>query len=355
MIERGSIACSTTGRCSCDQHSGARYAVKDKESAIECIEENQIARRIMPPGVMVENDGLFILLGDDDQSYADRFFAGCAECGIPAQDISPYEILRREPNLTKDIRRVGLVPDAVVEPYRYAMSYAATAKANGARFLLFTELIEMIMDGSRVAGVRVRDRTNNQVYNVFSDLVLNAAGPWAGKVAALAGINIPLSLSPGVHLILNMRLTHLAINRMRMPGSGDWIAPVRNHSILGTSSWSVAEGDYIYPRQDHVQQMREECGAMVPLALTLPVYAVNAAARPLLAASGKSERELSRTFECFDHTTRDQIDGFVTITGGKLCTARAMAEKTADVVCQKLGISAACKTRQFQLVSYRSF
>jgi glycerol-3-phosphate dehydrogenase len=116
VIERGNIACSTTGRCSCDQHSGARYAVKDKVSAIECIEENQIARRIMPPGVMVENDGVFILLGEDDPGYADRFFDGCAECGIPVQEILPRELFRREPNVTKDVRRVGLVPDAVVEP-----------------------------------------------------------------------------------------------------------------------------------------------------------------------------------------------------------------------------------------------
>jgi ABC-type sulfate transport system permease subunit len=166
----------------------------------------------------------------------------------------------------------------------------------------------------------------NEVYEICADLVLNAAGPWAGKVAALAGIDIPLSLSPGIHVILGERLTHLAINRMRMPGSGDWLAPVRNHSVIGTSSWSVADGDYIYPREDHIQQMRDEVGAMVPLAKTLPAIAINAAARPLLAASGKSERELSRTFECFDHVVRDQVEGFVTVTGGKLCTARAMGE-----------------------------
>ena len=95
VIERGNIAYGTTGRCSCDQHSGARYAVKDKASAIECYEENQIARRIMPPGVMVENDGVFVLLGEDDQSYGDRFFDGCAECGIPVTEITPKELLSR--------------------------------------------------------------------------------------------------------------------------------------------------------------------------------------------------------------------------------------------------------------------
>ena len=61
--------------------------------------------------------------------------------------------------------------------------------------------------------------------------------------------------------------------------------------------------------------MRDEVGEMVPLAKTYPVMAVNAAARPLLATSGKSERRLSRTFECLDHAVRDRIEGFVTIAG----------------------------------------
>jgi glycerol-3-phosphate dehydrogenase len=174
-------------------------------------------------------------------------------------------------------------------------------------------------------------------------------------VAGLAGINIPLSLSPGIHVIIGARLTHMAINRMHMPGSGDWIAPVRNHSVLGTSSWTVEDCDYIIPREDHIQQMRDECGALAPLAKTFPIIAINAAARPLLAVSGKSERELSRSFECFDHAVQDQVEGFATIIGGKLCTARAMAEKASDVVCRKLGVSAACQTKDYPLLSFRRF
>jgi glycerol-3-phosphate dehydrogenase len=45
----------------------------------------------------------------------------------------------------------------------------------------------------------------------------------------------------------------------------------------------------------------------------------------------------------------------VTITGGKATTCRVMAEKTADLVCGKLGVSATCATRETQLVSYRRY
>ena len=78
------------------------------------------------------------------------------------------------------------------------------------------------------------------------------------------------------------------------------------------------------------------------------------ATRPLVGA-GSTGRSISRTFKCFDHKESDNIDGFVTITGGKATTLRAMAEKTADMVCQKLGIEAECTTENLPLISYRQF
>ena len=81
---------------------------------------------------------------------------------------------------------------------------------------------------------------------------------------------------------------------------------------------------------------------------------VFAVARPLIGRPGDAGRELSRTFECFDHA-RDGVEGFVTISGGKTTTARAMAEKTSDVVCAKVGITAACRTSEVPLASYRAY
>ncbi|HMD88156.1 MAG TPA: hypothetical protein VKF38_03245, partial [Anaerolineaceae bacterium] len=107
--------------------------------------------------------------------------------------------------------------------------------------------------------------------------------------------------------------------------------------------------------EDHIQQLRDQCGALVPLAKTLPALAIEANTRPLVAVPGKSERELSRRFECFDHVENDKIEGFVTIAGGKLCTARAMAEKVSDVASKKLGLNVPCQTRTYPLISYRHF
>ena len=47
-----------------------------------------------------------------------------------------------------------------------------------------------------------------------------------------------------------------------------------------------------------------------------------------------------------DHRERDGVDGFLTITGGKLTTIRLMAEDAVDAMCEQLGDDRPCTTRR---------
>ena len=82
LVERGEFTSGTTGRHHGLLHSGARYAVNDEESAIECIEENMLLRRIAP-GSFEENDGLFVGITDEDMAYLPSFLEGCERDGHP--------------------------------------------------------------------------------------------------------------------------------------------------------------------------------------------------------------------------------------------------------------------------------
>jgi glycerol-3-phosphate dehydrogenase len=77
LVERGELTSGTTGRHHGLLHSGGRYAVNDRESAVECIEENRILRRICP-GTFELNDGLFVAVEEEDLEYVDAFVEGCA-------------------------------------------------------------------------------------------------------------------------------------------------------------------------------------------------------------------------------------------------------------------------------------
>jgi glycerol-3-phosphate dehydrogenase len=105
-----------------------------------------------------------------------------------------------------------------------------------------------------------------------------------------------------------------------------------------------------------VQKMYEEGAKLIPAVRSAPFRQAWSAARPLIGSRGAATgRELSRTFKCFDHMERDGVEGFVTISGGKGTTARAMAETTADVVCRKLGVDAPCRTRDTVLLPHTAY
>ena len=74
LLERGDIATGATGRNHGLLHSGARYAVTDRESAEECIKENMILRRIARHCVE-PTDGLFISLPEDGLEFQAKFLS----------------------------------------------------------------------------------------------------------------------------------------------------------------------------------------------------------------------------------------------------------------------------------------
>jgi glycerol-3-phosphate dehydrogenase len=102
--------------------------------------------------------------------------------------------------------------------------------------------------------------------------------------------------------------------------------------------------------------MVEEGSKLIPAVRRAPFRAAWSAARPLIGSrEADTGRELSRTFKTFDHRETDGVEGFVTITGGKGTTLRAMAELCADVVCGKLGVEAPCRTRETVLLPYTAY
>jgi glycerol-3-phosphate dehydrogenase len=353
LVERGEFTSGTTGRHHGLLHSGARYAVNDQESAIECIEENQLLRRIAA-GSFEENDGLFVGITDDDMAYLPGFLEGCEATGIPTQVLEPQDALRLEPLLNPDLKVAVRVPDATMDAMRMPLRFFATARANGADLLSWVDVIDLDIAGGVVSGARVRDLVTGRETHIGADIVVNATGPWSEQVARMAGVDVPIRPSPGVMLALDGRLCNMVVNRLHASGDGDIVVPQRALSIVGTSSWVVEDPDDLGVPDDHVRRMVDEGSLLVPAVRDAPFRAAWSAARPLIGPEDDADsgRELSRTFKTIDHAVDDGVQGFVTITGGKGTTLRGMAEVCADVVCGKLGIEVACATRDTVLLPH---
>lgn len=355
LVERGELTSGTTGRHHGLLHSGARYAVKDQESAIECIEENMILRKIAPEALEL-NEGLFVAISEEDEAYSEAFLAGCEACRIPTRVLTPKQALELEPNLNPKLRLAIQVPDGTMDAWRLPLHFFATAKHRGADIRTYSEVIGLLQQAGTVSGVRVRDHKTSQEYDLKGDLVVNATGAWAEHITNMAHAGVPIRPSPGVMVAVRGRYHNMVINRLHASGDGDIIVPQRNLSVIGTTSWVVEDPDKLGLPEDHIQLMFKNGAEMVPTIKDAPFRAAWSAARPLIGSKGEDEgRELSRTFKCFDHKERDNVEGLVTISGGKATTLRGMAETTVDVVCRKLGLDIQCRTKEEVLLPYRAY
>jgi sarcosine oxidase, subunit beta len=77
--------------------------------------------------------------------------------------------------------------DGFVDPYSMMTAFASRARERGVKLWLGTEVTGIDVEGGRVSGV-VTSRGR-----VATRAVVNAGGPWAGVVARLAGVEIPVT------------------------------------------------------------------------------------------------------------------------------------------------------------------
>lgn len=351
LIEREDLATGATGRNHGLLHSGARYAVTDRESASECIRENMILKRIA--GHCVEDtSGLFITLPEDDLAYQEKFVSSCKSAGIQAEVIDPKEALRMEPSVNPSLIGAVKVPDGSVDPFRLCAANVYDAKLHGAEVLVYSEVVGFIREGADILGVKVRSKRTGEISEYRAAVTINAAGIWGHHIAAMAGAEVTMFPAKGALLIFAHRVNNVVINRCRKPANADILVPGDTVCVIGTTSDKVPyeECDHISVTPGEVNLLLEEGEKLAPCLATTRVLRAYAGVRPLVSADNDpSGRNISRGIVCLNHETRDGIRNFITITGGKLMTYRLMAETAADLACRKLGVSAGCMTDRIPL------
>lgn len=364
LVEARDLAHGTTGRFHGLLHSGARYAVKDPRAARECIEENAILRRIMPQCIE-DTGGFFVLTPWDEPGYADSFRRGCHQAGIPVERLSPTQMLAEEPLLNPEISHCYRVPDAAADSFAAAHANVASAKAYGAGVFPYHEVTQLLTDDGRqetgstrlpspvsrrVVGALCHDLIADEPVTIHADLVINAAGAWAGKIAASAGIEIAMRPGKGTMLAVSQRVVNTVINRCKMPADGDILVPAHTVAVMGTTDQQVPNPDHFAIEPWEIERMLEEGEKILPGFKELRILRAWAGVRPLYQATKTDQsRDITRSFVLLDHETRDHTPGMLTITSGKWTTYRKMAQATVDLACEKLGTIRGCRTHLEEL------
>lgn len=346
LLERLDISAGSTGRNHGLLHSGARYAVTDPLSAMECIQENRTLRHIARHCVE-ESDGLFISLPEDDLDYQEQFIKACHHASIPTQLLSAEEALGLEPNANPTLKSAVKVPDGTLDPFRLCSANVLDAQQHGATLLNHTRVVGLLRQQERIVGVQCENQLTHQKFEIRCQQVINAAGIWGQQVTQMAGVPLTMFPAKGSLLIFDYRLNNLVINRCRKPADADILVPGDTISLIGTTSEHIDYHDIDKPTvtAKEVELLMNEGIKLCPSMAHARVLRAYAGVRPLVSVDNDgSGRNISRGIVLLDHKTRDGLDGLVTITGGKLMTYRLMAEQATDLVAQKLGNSIPCQT-----------
>ncbi len=353
LTEMNDWCTGTSGRYHGLLHSGGRYAVYDPESAKECIDENRILRRIAPHAIE-DTGGMFVSVPGDPPDYAEAFVKGCAAAGIPTHELSIGEARYRAPALTPAAVRAFDVPDAACDSFDLVHSLVAAARASGARTLNYHRVSALKVVNDTVVGATLENRKTGAIVRVEAAHTINAAGPWADGIAALAGVPITMRHSKGIMIAMNIRWVHTIINRLKPPDDGDILVPVGTVCVIGTTSITVPRADDLTITQAEISQILDEGELLIPGFRAARALRVWAGVRPLYEPPNKDNfnaggRELKRTFEVIDHESQDGIGGLTSIVGGKLTTFRLMAERVTDTIAARLGVDKPCMTAQMVL------
>ncbi len=235
LVEQGDLATGTSGRYHGLLHSGGRYAVRDPETAAECIAENTILRRIAPFAIE-DTGGLFIATPDDPPDYPEKWVRACIAAGIPSEPMSAQAARNFEPALTSQIAAAFLVPDGSCDGFDLVHGFVEAARALGSETWIYHRVIDLLREGDAVIGVRLVDVRRGEEKTVLAGCVLNAAGPWSGRIAALAGLDVVIRFDRGAMIAMNTRWVNTVVNRLRPATDGDIVVPVGTVNILGTTS-----------------------------------------------------------------------------------------------------------------------
>jgi glycerol-3-phosphate dehydrogenase len=346
LVDRSGLSSGTSGRSHGLLHSGARYAEADAAGAEECIRENEILRDIAGECIR-DTGGLFVQLAGDDPDYFEEKRRASEAVGIPTEVIDGDAAREAVPDLADGVERAMRVPDAVIYPSRLVAANAADAADHGATVHTHAPVEGMTVREGRVVSVELGGSVDDVVEPGF---VVNAAGAWAGDIAAMAGLDVEMRPTRGVMVSVAYDGLGPVLNRSRDPDDGDIVVPHEGEVVLGTTSVVVDDPDEYATEDWEVERVVEECADMLPAVADADHVRTWWGVRPLYEPdeARHDARGISRDFVLLDHET-DGVENVATIVGGKLTTYRQMAEATSDLVGDRLGVDEPCRTADRRL------
>jgi sarcosine oxidase subunit beta len=131
---------------------------------------------------------LFLLTSERSVSNFRQIVAMQHRLGVNTEWLTPEEIAACVPvlDLQGVLAGTNHSADGLADPNSVVQGYVSGARRLGAKLLTDVAVVDIRVKGGKVCGV-----VTNQG-EIATPAVLNAAGPWAGEIGRMAGVDIPI-------------------------------------------------------------------------------------------------------------------------------------------------------------------
>ena len=152
------------------------------------------------------------------------------EHGVQVALLTPMELQARFPWLNVDDLAggsLGLADEGWFDAYALLQAFRRKARSLGAEEVA-GEVVEIERDGGRATGVQLADGRR-----ITADWIVNAAGPRAAGVAAMAGLQLPVS--PRKRMVFHFDCRTRVASPLTIDTSGVYFRPEGPNYIAGSS------------------------------------------------------------------------------------------------------------------------
>ena len=237
---------------------------------------------------------------------------------------------------------------------RFLLNVLKSAVGFGAQIANYVSAKQITTKNGHVTGARLEDTFTGERFIVEAKQIVNATGAWIDRLIVDSDfpvtekLNYPLTAAWNV--VTRKFINHCAAGIFGKNNKLLFVAPWRSYSIAGTVHEAI-EGtpeSYNLPIEK-VQAFIDEINATYPAsALTLEdVCSIHKGFHHVKSVSKQPNKGIKalRRAVVHDHVTDHALDGLLTIVSVKFTTARAVAEKTVDIICQKAELpNRSCQT-----------
>ena len=361
LVEKKDFAAGASGANSGMIHGGIRYLRTDpKVTELSCIDSGYIQK--IAPHLLFRVPLIFpVLRKGAEPALSEQAYLYAAEVlfsaydsyqpykrGKPSTRLSATETLAVEPGIRPDILGSVSTDEWGIDPQRLCALNALDAERFGAALFTHTQVMALPKDpDGGLLGAEVRHGGKRRLLR--AKVVVNAAGPWAPKVASLAGVPVKLRPGKGVHLTLDRRLSNYGVITNAIDGRQIFLYPHEGTSTIGTTDDDYfGDLDDLSVTHDEVEYLLSSIAHVIPAVREARILSAWAGVRPTLYAFGPAEDALSREHEVRHHGA-DGVANFYSMLGGKLASYRAMSEEATDLIARALGNSEPCRTHRLPL------